>query len=389
MKNFVLIIFSFCLQQASAQSYKKIHKNAIVIDSHNDILTKSIEAGFVIDQDLTGIAHSDLDRWKKGGLDLQFFSVWSDGNQLQPYANAMRQMDTLDAVALRNPKKITKVFNSEELLKATKQGKIAAMFGIEGGHQIENDLNKLDTFYTRGARYMTLTWNNSTDWASSAADETTNTHVTQKGLNDFGKKVIQKMNNLGMMIDISHVGEQTFWDVISLSKKPIIASHSSVYTICPHRRNLKDDQIKAIAKNGGVVQINFYPLFLDSLGERNFEKFALHHKAEFDSLRASGISEYHAGSQIFEKYNKEVQALRSPFELLLQHIEYVIHLVGVDYVGIGSDFDGIELTPLKMDDVTSYPLITKALLEKGYRKKDITKILGGNLIRVLKANENH
>jgi len=207
MKSKFLVLALFFAQLAAAQSYQKVHKKALLIDSHNDILSKVMEREFVIDQDLTGKTHSDLNRLKKGGLDMQFFSVWSDGNQKNPYKYAMRQMDTLDAVIKRNPDKIEKVKNSKELLKAVKQHKIAAMIGVEGGHQIEDDLKKLDTFFQRGTRYMTLTWNNSTHWASSAADETKPGYQQPKGLNELGKKIVQHMNQLGMMIDISHVGE--------------------------------------------------------------------------------------------------------------------------------------------------------------------------------------
>ena len=387
MKSKFLVLALFFAQLATAQSYQKVHKKALLIDSHNDILSKVMEREFVIDQDLTGKTHSDLNRLKKGGLDMQFFSVWSDGNQKNPYKYAMRQMDTLDAVIKRNPDKIEKVKNSKELLKAVKQHKIAAMIGVEGGHQIEDDLKKLDTFFQRGTRYMTLTWNNSTHWASSAADETKPGYQQPKGLNELGKKIVQHMNQLGMMIDISHVGEQTFSDVINLSTKPVIASHSSVYNICKHRRNLNDEQIKAIAKNGGVAQINFYPLFLDSTAEIKFDALLNNHKEEFASLMKTGLSEYVAGDILVKKYSNEIEPLRPPLSLLIKHIEYIINLVGVDYVGIGSDFDGIEFTPQQMDDVTSYPLITKALLQKGYSKKNIYKIMGGNMLRVLKANE--
>jgi membrane dipeptidase len=190
-----------------------------------------------------------------------------------------------------------------------------------------------------------------------------------------------------MMVDISHVGEQTFWDVIGSTTKPIIASHSSVYNLCPHQRNLKDDQIKAIAKNGGVIQVNFYSGFIDSTYIRKKDIFLQKHKSESDSLIKSGMNEFMIEDYLYSSYKDEVQALRPPFSLLMQHIEYIINLVGVDYVGLGSDFDGIESSPLQLDDVTSYPLITKALVEKGYSEKDIDKILGGNLLRVLKANE--
>ena len=190
-----------------------------------------------------------------------------------------------------------------------------------------------------------------------------------------------------MMVDISHVGEQTFWDVIATTTKPVIASHSSVYTLCPHKRNLKDNQIKAIAKNGGVVQINFNSGFIDPTVEPRENAFIEKHKIEIDSLVKTGMFQYHAEESMYRKYTDEAEALRAPFDWVIKHIEYVINLVGVDYVGIGSDFDGIYQPPKQLDDVTNYPLITKVLLEKGYSKKDITKILGGNLIRVFKAKE--
>ena len=387
MKIKLSLLFIFFCSLASAQSYKKIHRKALLADTHNDILSKVVETGVAMDSDLTGRTHSDLARWKKGGLDLQLFSVWSDGDRAHPFSYAMRQMDSLDAVIKRNPTLIAKAANSKEIYQITRRHKIAAMFGIEGGHQIEDNLANIDSLYKRGARYITLTWNNSTSWASSAADETGNKPGIHKGLNDFGKQVVHKMNSLGMLVDISHVGEQTFWDVISTTTKPIIASHSSVYNICPHRRNLKDEQIKAIAKNGGVIQINFYPLFIDSTAERKFSQFLKLHAPEMDSMKKAGLTDWIAGELLFSKYKNELQAIRPPLSLLIQHIEYVIKLVGIDYVGLGSDFDGIEFTPRELDDVTAYPQITKALLQKGYSKKDIRKILGGNFLRVLKANE--
>jgi membrane dipeptidase len=296
-------------------------------------------------------------------------------------------MDSLDAVVARNPDKIVKVANYAELIKAVKQHKIAAMFGVEGGHMIEDDLTKLEALYNRGARYLTLTHNIAPSWATSAADETTRPDMPHKGLNDFGRQVVQRMNQLGMIIDISHAGDQTFRDVIELTTKPIIASHSSVYSLVPHRRNLKDEQIKAIAKNGGVIQVNFNPGFIDSSFDKKEIAFLKRHAAENDSLLKSGMSDFYSLDYLYNKYAEEASPMRPPLSLLIRHIEYIINLVGVDYVGLGSDFDGINLTPLQLDDVTRYPLITKALIEKGYSKKDITKILGGNFLRVLKANE--
>lgn len=387
------LVFSL---QAQAQSYKKIHRKAIVVDTHNDILMKAVDRGIVFDQDLSGKTHSDLARWKKGGLDVQLFSVYCDGDSKEPFAFANREMDSLDAVVKRNPGKIVKVKNYNELIAAVKQHKIAALFGVEGGHMIENDLNKLETLYNRGARYLTLTHNISPNWATSAADETNPNPVIGNGLNSegkkgltaFGKLVVQKMNQLGMMIDVSHVGEQTFWDIIQLTTKPIIASHSSVYSLSPHRRNLKDDQIKAIAKNGGVIQVNFNPGFIDSSFDKKEAAFLNKHKTEMDSMVKSGVNEFYAMDNLYRKYKHEANLIRPPLSKLIDHIDYIVKLVGADYVGLGSDFDGINVTPLQLDDVTDYPLITKELVKRGYNKSDITKILGGNILRVIKANEN-
>lgn len=394
MKIKLTLLSLFAISQLCAQSYQKIHDEAVVVDTHNDILMRAADLGVVFDQDLTGNTHSDLARWKKGGLDVQIFSVYCDGDKKNAFAYANREMDSLDAVVARNPDKIVKVANYAELMKAVKQHKIAAMFGVEGGHMIEDDLNKLDALYKRGARYLTLTHNIAPSWATSAAEEAplnlpegkTFTDTSKlKGLNDFGKKVVKHMNELGMMIDVSHVGDQTFWDVIALTTKPIIASHSSVYTLVHSRRNLKDDQIKAMAKNGGVIQINFHPGFIDNSFDKKEAAFFANHAAEFDALQKNGMDEFYAMDAIYHKYAVEAAGIRPPLSMLIDHIEYIIKLVGVDYVGLGSDFDGINLPPQQLDDVTTYPLITKALVEKGYNKKEINKILGGNILRVLKA----
>jgi len=234
---------------------------------------------------------------------------------------------------------------------------------------------------------MTLTWNNSTSWATSARDESAHAFIaTPYGLTSFGKQIVKRMNEMGMMIDISHVVEQTFWDVIHITSKPVIASHSSVYALCPVFRNLKDDQIKAIAKNGGVIQVNFYSGFLDSSYEKKLKAFMNLHKSEFDSLNAKKLPEYSIQMFFSTKYHQEVQALRPPLSLLIDHIDYIVKLVGADYVGLGSDFDGIESAPKELNGVEDYPKITQALLKRGYNKKDIQKILGGNLIRAFKEN---
>ncbi len=368
--------------------FQEIHQEAILIDTHNDILTQAIERGHIFDDNLEGKTHSDLLRWKKGGVDVQFFVVWSDGDQKEPYNYALQQLNIFDAVLKRSPNKVVLARNSTELHTALNENKLAAMLALEGGHMIESDLSKLDAFYKRGVRYMTLTWNNSNSWATSASDETHKKDLKNKGLTNFGKEVIQRMNQLGMLVDISHIGEATFWDVLKASTKPVFASHSNAFALCPHERNLKDDQIKAIAEMDGVIQVNFFSGFLDPNYYENKSAFIKRHKNEYDALISEGKHIYIAEEYLFNKYREEVEVFRASFESVIAHIQYIINLVGIDYVGIGSDFDGIESPALQLDDVTTYPLITKALVEKGYSKENITKILGGNFLRVLKANED-
>ena len=384
LKKLCIFLLPICVQ---AQNYQKIHSKAILVDSHNDILTACIEKKVSMDDDLKGKTQSDLIRFKEGGVDVQLFSIWCDGNKLNPYAWANRELDTLDAVISRNPDKIVMTRTFAQLRKAIRQKKLAAMAGVEGGHMIEDNLDNLNKLYDRGARYMTLTWNNSTSWASSAMDETSKKDLAHKGLTDFGKEVIKRMNELGIMVDLSHVGEQTFWDAIHTTTKPVIVSHSNAYALCPAFRNLKDEQIKAVAKNGGVIDLNFYSGFVDSNFHQKEIHFAVAHAKELDSLKKAGIQQEYALSMLTDKYAVETEAIRPALSSLLAHLDYIVSLAGVDHVGIGSDFDGITSSPQSLNDVTSYPLITKALLEKGYSKKDITKILGGNVLRVLKANE--
>jgi membrane dipeptidase len=386
-KIFAVSFFLFAANTTYSQNYKRVHEKAIVVDTHNDFPQKSIDKNYAFEDDLAPRTHTDLNRMLKGGVDLQLFSIFCDGQYKngQAFKRAIQQIDFMNATAARSSSRMQLVHSPKEFQKLQRQHKFAFMYGVEGGHMMEDNLSNLDTFYDRGVRYMTLTWNNSTSWASSAADETAN-KIEKKGLNQFGKQVVKRMNELGIIVDVSHVGEQTFYDVISTTTKPVIASHSSVYALAPVPRNLKDEQIKAIAKNGGVIQVNFYSGFLDSSFERNNGTFRRAHRAEIDSLRKINPEPYFSEEFLFEKYPNEVASLQPPLSLLIQHIDYIVKLVGADHVGLGSDFDGISSAPKQLVDVTSYPLITKALLEKGYSKKDVTKILGGNFMRVWKAN---
>jgi membrane dipeptidase len=396
LRSFFCLLLIAGYQLLFAQSYKKLHNKSILIDTHNDIPSSSIEKNVKFDSYLKGKTHSDLQRMKDGGVDAQLFSIFCDGEQKNPYGYANREIDSVYEWVKRNPDRMMMVKTPEELKKAIKEKKMAAMIGVEGGHMIEDKMENLDKLFERGARYMTLTWNNSTSWATSAKDEASpqpppkeGALPTHKGLTDFGKQVVKRMNELGMLVDISHVGEQTFWDAIHTSTKPIIASHSCVWNLCNHRRNLKDEQIKAIGKNGGVIFLNFYAGFIDSTYERRRDAFLIQHQPEVEALIQQGKQKDYALMMVSEKYKEEMEAIRPPLTVLLNHLDYIVKMIGVNHVGLGSDFDGIEAPPLELNGVEGFPLITKALLERGYSKKDIKKILGGNFIRVFKAAQSH
>jgi membrane dipeptidase len=383
------LLFLSSLFLFSCQSYKALHQTSVVVDTHNDVLSTATMKGLNIENDLTGKTHSDIARLKKGGVDVQIFSIFCDERfgKDTAFKFANIEIDSLYALVKRNPGKLMMVSTPAQLQEAVAQNKLACMMGVEGGHMMEEKLSNLDSFYRRGVRYMTITWNNSTPWATSAADETKKgDSLPHKGLTDFGKQVVRRMNALGMMVDISHVGEQTFWDAINTTTKPVIASHSCVYSLCPVPRNLKDEQIKAIGKNGGVIHLNFYSGFVDSNYNKNKAAFLGRHHREVDSLKNLKWAGYEIEEWTAKKYPQEVEAYRPSLSQLLDHLDYIVKLVGVGHVGLGSDFDGIESAPKPLNDVTAFPLITKALLKRGYSKSDVRKILGENFLRVFAAN---
>lgn len=387
--SLVLIILLPVPGSSQDTDYRKIHRDAIVVDTHNDVVQRMLHGEDISVRTRHG--HSDLPRFEEGGLDVEMFSIWVPPEKTsRPYYDqSNEQIDSVESFVRRNPGKAGFARSVGDIERLVKEGKFAAMLGMEGGHAIDNDLKKLEHFYGRGVRYMTLTWNNSTDWATSASDETNpDAKLPHRGLTDFGKSVVKKMNDLGMMVDISHVGEQTFWDVMKITRKPVIASHSSVWALCPHRRNLKDDQLRAIKKNGGVVFINFNPGFIDSTYTKKENAMLEANKALKDSIERtlSGddfIREQYGAELMMAKFDP----LKPSLSALIDHFDYIAKLIGVDHVGIGSDFDGIRITPAEMNDVTYLPNITRELLRRGYSAADVTKILGGNFLRVVKAVE--
>ncbi len=383
MKRILLALSLLTSLQAFSQS-SKLHDKSIVVDTHGDIMSDQIRSGIDVGQRQPG-GNFDLVRAKEGGLDVQVFSIWCDASG--GFAMANRQIDSLNALAARHPKLIKLVRTASELKSVVKSQRMAGMIGVEGGHMIESKITNLETLAGRGMTYMTLTWNNSTPWASSAYDETfRKDSLKHLGLTDLGKQIVKRMNELGVIVDLSHVGETTFYDAIKVSTKPVMASHSSAYVFNAHQRNLKDDQIKAIAKTGGVVFVNFYSGFLDSTYARKQKKFEFDHKAELAELTKK-TTRSKAQNEINEKYSQEIYDMRAPLDLLIAHIDHMVKLVGSEHVGLGADFDGAESYPQHLDDVSDYPAITEALVKKGYADKDIKNILGDNFVRLLKANK--
>ncbi len=390
MRIFIFLLASFIFNPAIGQKSKKFHSKAVVADGHNDVLSSRVLSGEDISV-RSDKGHSDLVRWQEGGLDLQFFSVWTGERARNPegfYKDATEEIDSLIAIVARNPGRITLARNYRDVKKGIRRKQLVALIGVEGGHMIEDDMKKLEELEKMGMRYLTLTWNNSTNWASSAMDETRRPDsLAHKGLNDFGKQVVRRMNELGVIVDLSHVGEQTFYDAIAATNKPVILSHSSVWNICPVFRNVKDDQIKAVAQNGGVICINFYSGFISKEYEERSEYLSGTLRRKFqDSLLASGYDSAQLRTAWREYLRKEMNAIRPTLQQVVDHIDYIVKLAGDDYVGIGSDYDGVSSLPVGLEDVTTYPAITEELLKRGYSKRSIRKILGSNVLRVIKAN---
>jgi membrane dipeptidase len=351
----------------------RVYREAIVIDTHNDVPSKMIDDGYNADvRHSSGFAkdqgQSDLPRFMESGISGQFLSAWVDA----PYAlktpdsswkRVQIYLDTIHAFVGRHPTELTFATTARQVREAKTQGKVAMLIGVEGGHAIEGSLDNLREMYRRGVRYMTLTWNNGTPWAGSAAG-LNNTRTG--GLSSFGREVIREMNRLGMLVDISHVSDSTFFDAVAVSSAPVIASHSSARAINSHRRNMSDEQLRAVARNGGVVNVNFYSVFVDPafLAKSDSITRALQDEARVDAaLRAMP---------------------RPPLSVLIDHFVHIARVAGIDHVGIGSDFDGVGgLLPEGMDDVTRLPLIAQALLDRGFSEADVKKVLGGNMLRVM------
>ena len=370
--------FLCCIFISCELDISDFHKKSFIADTHNDVLLRSMTGKNILSN--LSESHSDFEKFDEGGVDLQVFSIWVSPTEFEgEYFDRANNMIThLEYLCSRVPSKWSIPYNYQDIIYNDQRDILSCMIGVEGGHAIENDLLKLEKLYDRGMRYLGVTWNNSNDWATSAKDETQKRDSLEFiGLSEFGKEVIRKCNDLGIMIDISHAGDQTVKDILKISNKPIIASHSSVYNICPHYRNLKDDQMYAIKKNGGVIFINFYPAYIDSTFAGKEEKMKKFQKSLIDSVNAIYGENTDAGwYKVSEELAPHYQSIVPDLEDVVDHIDYVKNLIGIDHVGIGGDWDGVEVLPKNIENIGKLPALTKVLIDRGYTKKEIRKILG-------------
>ena len=361
---------------------KKLHFSTIVVDTHDDTTQRFLDASFDIGA-RNALGSIDIPRMKEGGLGAIFFSIWMPSKVTGPEA-VKRSLDQIDAVREQireHPQDFALVTTADGIREAHRQGKIAALIGVEGGHMIASDLGVLRTYAALGVRYMTLTHSGNCEWADASTDK-----PVHNGLTDFGKEVVREMNRLGMIVDVSHVSDKTFADVLQASEAPVFASHSSCRAICDAPRNITDELMRALAAKGGVVQINYHVGFL-SQEFRNAEKA----HPEWDKAIALEIQkrcgdregcQLIEGDRITREYVERGDLPKVDWMKIIEHIDHAVKVAGIDHVGLGSDFDGANM-PFGMEDASKLPKITQALLEKGYSEGDVRKILGENTLRVM------
>jgi membrane dipeptidase len=381
--------------QPKTDTATSIHQSALIVDTHADTPQRFLDENFDLGENTpVSAGHIDLDKIKQGNLGAEFFSIWVEPEFKGHYAK--RAMDLIDSVyqqAARHPDKVMMAFTADDIVRAHEQHKFAALMGIEGGHAIENDIRLLRDFYRLGVRYMTLTWSNTNEWADSSGDVQDPNVRHYNGMTDFGKDVVREMNRLGMIVDISHVSDATFYQALLVSQAPVIASHSSSRELTNQPRNMTDDMLRAMTHNGGVVMVNFYSAFIDE----NYRKASSDpEKIKQRDAEVEAFKKAHAhadGSPVtYDEYAPlekkwAAQFPRPPLKSLIDHIDHIAKVAGIDHVGLGSDFDGVTSLPEGIDSAADLPKITQALLQRGYTREQIHKILGGNFMRVMRAVE--
>ena len=361
-----------------------IHYSSLVVDTHSDSLAWPTRHGIDIGQPQDE-THMDLPRMKEGNQNVQFFACFAAPSWIEKKRVVQVTLDYMDSfhTLMRSyPEQIEQATTADDVRRITDAGKLAGILCVEGGHSIDDDLGILRMYHHLGTRYMTLTWNNTNNWADGVLGE-----PRHGGLNHFGKEVVREMNRLGMLVDISHVAPATFWDAIATTTKPVIASHSSAKAICAAPRNLDDDQIKAVANNGGVIGVNYeitfvgeaYRVAKNAVDDEKAEE--IKHAEKDHPAGSHGLS--NSLRDIDERYDEKVAELSKPhYTEIVDHIDHMVSVAGIEHVGLGSDFDGATM-PEGMEDCTKVPLITDALVSRGYSAGDIRKILGENFMRVM------
>jgi membrane dipeptidase len=371
----------------------KIHKKAIVIDGHNDIPSPLTDDDIDLGTDSRGKIHptdgtpfhSDLNRFKASGITGEFFSIYVGGDTWKAGRAMPRAIDMIDATyrqVERHPQQLTSCMTADEIRRAKRSGKMCVLMGIEGGYAIEDSLSALRSFYRLGVRYMTLTHNVTHNWADAHHDTPSN-----NGLSDFGKEVVREMNRLGMFIDISHVSEKVMNDVLDISTAPVIASHSSARALNDHTRNISDAVLRRIAKNGGVVMVNFYPSFLDARTNKEENDRDTRLKPQLDALKVRYKDDLRSLNIAVDELYRQNPIYVAPYTRIVDHIDHIKQVAGIDHVGIGSDFDGVPFLPAGMNGAEDLVLVTYEMVRRGYSESDIRKVLGENLLRAMSQME--
>jgi membrane dipeptidase len=365
---------------------REIHFRSIVIDTHVDTTQRLLSGDFDLSARHTA-GSIDIPAMRDGGVDAIFFAIWTPGTVVGTEAvqRARAQIDAIRRHLALHSRELVLARTSADIRRAKAAGQIALVLALEGGQMIDGNLDLLREYASLGVRYVTLTHNFNTDWADSATDR-----PLHNGLSDFGKQVIREMNRLGVMVDVSHVSDKTFADVLAIGEVPAIASHSSCRALCDSPRNMSDDMIRALAKKGGVIQINFHVGFLDQKF-RNTIKDHPELQSQIEALAKERCKENHVeqwieGGRIMREMVASGKLPRVEWTEILDHVDHAVQVAGVDHVGLGSDFDGADM-PFGMEDASCLPRITQALLERGYSEADIEKILGGNTLRLMQDVE--
>ena len=376
----------------------KIHKRAIIVDGHNDIPSPMVDDDFDLGTNSVGKNHptdgtpyhTDLARFKASGITGEFFSIYVGGETWRAGRAMVRAMDLIDASyreVEKHPQQLMMCNSAAQIRQAKKLNKVCVLMGIEGGYAIENSLYALRNFYRLGIRYMTLTHNVSHDWADSNWVDANREAPKNNGLSDFGKEVVREMNRLGMLIDISHVSVKVMNDVLDVSKAPIIASHSSARGISDHPRNVPDDVLKRVAKNGGVIMVNFYPGFLDTRTNTEENQRTTRLKPQIDALRERFKNDPQGYAAAERKLLADNPIYVAPYTRIVDHIDHIKKVAGIDYVGIGSDFDGVPYLPAGMNGMEDLALVTYEMHRRGYTELEIRKVLGENFLRAFAQAE--